>query len=116
VQAAQRQLQQQIDAAEQLQQDMEALKTENLEAWRQKYDLEGQLAAARANMEGMRGQADSMQQVGLCSGCVGSKVFKGSRGGDSHWLAVLSIWSNLGRPDRQDPDGLRHLVRQQAGR
>lgn len=69
VQAAQRQLQQQIDAAEQLQQDMEALKTENLEAWRQKYDLEGQLAAARANMEGMRGQAESMQQVGAQCVC-----------------------------------------------
>lgn len=64
LQAAQRQLQQQIDAAEQLQADMEALKTENLEAWRQKYDLEGQLAAARANMDSMRGQAESMQQVG----------------------------------------------------
>lgn len=63
--AAQRQLQQRLEAAEQLQQDVESLKSENLEAWRQKYDLEGQLATLRANMEGMQGQAGSMQQVRL---------------------------------------------------
>lgn len=63
VQAAQRQLQQQLEAAEQLQQDVEQLKTENLETWQQKYELEGQLATARANMEGMQGQASSMQKV-----------------------------------------------------
>lgn len=64
LQAAQRQLQQQLQAAEQLQQDIEALKTENLEAWRQKYELESQLATVRATMEGMQGQACSMQKVG----------------------------------------------------
>jgi septal ring factor EnvC (AmiA/AmiB activator) len=63
LQAAQRQLQQQLEAAEQLQQDIEQLKTENLETWQQKYELEGQLATARANMEGMQGQASSMQKV-----------------------------------------------------
>lgn len=65
LQAAQRQLQQRLEAVEQLQQDVESLKSENLEAWRQKYDLEGQLATVRANMEGMQGQAGSMQQVRL---------------------------------------------------
>jgi cell division protein FtsB len=63
LQAAQRQLQQQLEAAEQLQQDVEQLKTENLETWQQKYELEGQLATARANIEGMQGQASSMQKV-----------------------------------------------------
>lgn len=63
LQAAQRQLQQRLDAAEQLQQDIDALKTENLEAWRQKYEVEGQLATARANMQGLQGQTASMQQV-----------------------------------------------------
>lgn len=63
MQAAQRQLQQRLEVAEQLQQDFETLKTENLEAWQQKYELEGQLTTARANMEGMQGQASSMQKV-----------------------------------------------------
>lgn len=58
LQAAQR-----LEAAEQLQQDVEALKTENLEAWRQKYKLESQLATVRATMEGMQVQACSMQKV-----------------------------------------------------
>ena len=73
LQAAQRQLQQRLDAAEQLQEDIEQLKTENLEAWRQRYELESQLATVRANMDGMQGQACSMQKVCPGAGQLGNK-------------------------------------------
>jgi len=64
LQAAQRQLQQQLESAQQLQEDIEQLKTENLEAWQQKYELEKELATCKANLEGMQGESHSMHQVG----------------------------------------------------
>jgi hypothetical protein len=106
LQAAQRQLQQQLQAAEQLQQDIEALKTENLEAWRQKYELESQLATVRATMEGMQGQACSMQKVGwvralyevsACAVWDVRSVIAAEGGGEPWWrLAADAIWRATG--------------------
>jgi hypothetical protein len=62
-QAAQHQLQQQLAAAEQLAADVEQLKSENLEAWRVKYELEGQMAATKATLEGLQRQGSSMHKV-----------------------------------------------------
>ncbi|KAF6259988.1 P-loop containing nucleoside triphosphate hydrolase protein [Scenedesmus sp. NREL 46B-D3] len=61
-QAAQQQLQQQLAAAEQLAAEVEQLKGENLEAWRVKYELEGQMAATKASLEGMQRQGSSMHK------------------------------------------------------
>ncbi|WIA19757.1 hypothetical protein OEZ85_005673 [Tetradesmus obliquus] len=61
-QAAQQQLQQQLAAAEQLAADVEQLKSENLEAWRVKYELEGQMAATKATLEGLQRQGSSMHK------------------------------------------------------
>jgi hypothetical protein len=63
LQAAQQQMQQQLAAAEQLAAEVEQLKSENLEAWRVKYELEGQMAATKASLEGMQRQGSSMHKV-----------------------------------------------------
>jgi hypothetical protein len=42
---------------------VEQLKSENLEAWQTKYALEGEMAAAKAQLEGWQQQSSSMQQV-----------------------------------------------------
>lgn len=58
----------QLDAAAELAQEVEALKSENLEAWRTKYTLESEMAAVRAQLDGMQRQSGSMHQVRLtCS-------------------------------------------------
>lgn len=62
-QAAQQQLQQQLAAQEQLAAEVEQLKTENLEAWKLKYELEGQMAAYKASLEGLQRQGSCMHKV-----------------------------------------------------
>lgn len=68
LQAAQKQLEQQVAAAEQLTAEVEQLKSENLEAWQLKYELEGQTAAYKANLEGMQRQGSCMQKVSRLPG------------------------------------------------
>jgi len=71
LQAQQQHVQQQLAAAQQLTQEVEALKQENLEAWRIKYELESQMAAYKANLEGMQRQGSSMQKVRCsCPRCL----------------------------------------------
>jgi hypothetical protein len=70
LQAAQQQLQQQLAAAEQLAAEVEQLKSENLEAWRVRYELEGQMAATKASLEGLQRQGSSMHKVRLRQGRV----------------------------------------------
>jgi septal ring factor EnvC (AmiA/AmiB activator) len=60
VQAAQAQAQERL---EQALQDLEQLKSENLEAWREENEAEVQLASCRATLAAREGQACCMQQV-----------------------------------------------------
>ncbi len=52
-------------AAEQLAAEVEQLKSENLDAWKVKYELESQMAAYKANLEGLQRQGSCMQKVNI---------------------------------------------------
>lgn len=58
---------------------MEALKSENLEAWQTKYELEGEMAAMKAAVEGAQQQHGSLLEVRQgrlwCKGVVGVRTW-----------------------------------------
>lgn len=72
LQAAQKQLEQQVEAAQQLSLEVEQLKNENLEAWKVKYDLESQMAAYKASLDGMQRQGSGIKKVGTGSPLIQS--------------------------------------------
>lgn len=99
LQAAQKQLEQQVAAAQQLSTEVEQLKQENLEAWQMKYELESQMAAYKANLDGMQRQGGCMQKVcgAAESSCMNSpclnSVLSATRQTCSSKLAgFVTIW------------------------